>query len=71
MTDPNNVVSGPWGRRPTHDDTARQAPPARPASDATQVFETSHGILSYPEVTDGMIDASFASDPSDDHDGRG
>lgn len=71
MTDPNNVVSDPWGRRPTQDDTARQAPPAHPAPDAPQVFETSYGILSFHEVTDEMIDASFAPDASDDHDGRG
>lgn len=71
MTDPNNVMSGPWGRRPVPDDTARQAAPAHPAPDAPQVFETSHGILSFHGVTDEMIAESFAPDASDDHDGRG
>lgn len=66
MTDPDNVVPGPWGRRSAPDDSARPVPSTEPASDGPQVFETSHGILSFHEVTDDMIAASFAPDADDD-----
>ena len=64
----DNIMRGPWGRRPVAaDDTARQAPAE---DEAPETHDTPYGRITFHPVSDAFLAASH-DDADDDRDGRG
>jgi len=55
---PDNVARGPWGVRAV-DDAARGSQPTE------TVVRTPHGTVTFRDVTDADIEASFVDDTED------
>ena len=59
--DPNNIVHGPWDRRPTRRDDAS----GKPNTDGPYIYETPHGIIAFHEFTDADMAATIKDDDDD------